>query len=218
VRAPGQTLVTVVLALASLAVLTAPVLAQCSMCQQVIVQSPEAQKMSSELNRAILLMFVAHIVFTPSPWPSSGRPSCARSSASSASSSCLAEARRAGLSLADLPTLNAVLNGSSAVFLALGFAMIRAGRREAHRRLMLAAVTTSALFLVSYLVYHFEVGSVRFARTGPIRSVYLVILGTHTVLAAAIVPLVLVTLARALAGIPATNTWRESAPLWPTFP
>jgi len=65
VRAPGRTLVTVVLALASLAVLTAPVLAQCSMCQQVIVQSPEAQKMSSELNRAILLMFVApYLVFT----------------------------------------------------------------------------------------------------------------------------------------------------------
>jgi uncharacterized membrane protein YozB (DUF420 family) len=104
------------------------------------------------------------------------------------------------LSLADLPTLNAALNASSAVFLGLGFAMIRAGRREAHRRLMLAAVTTSALFLVSYLVYHFQVGSVRFARTGAIRSVYFAILGTHTVLAAAIVPLVLVTLSRAIRG------------------
>jgi len=120
------------------------------------------------------------------------------------------------LSVADLPTLNAVLNGSSAVFLALGFAMIRAGRREAHRRLMLAALTTSALFLVSYLVYHFQVGSVRFARTGPIRSLYLVILGTHTVLAAAIVPLVLVTLARALRGrFPAHKRLaRITLPLW----
>ena len=120
------------------------------------------------------------------------------------------------MSVADLPTLNALLNGSSAVFLALGFAMIRAGRREAHRRLMLAAVTTSALFLVSYLVYHLQVGSVRFAGTGPLRSLYLVILGTHTVLAAAIVPLVLVTLARALRGhFPAHRRLaRITLPLW----
>lgn len=120
------------------------------------------------------------------------------------------------MSVADLPTLNAVLNASSAVLLALGFAMIRAGRREAHRRFMLAAVTTSTLFLVSYLVYHFQVGSVRFARTGLIRSVYLAILGTHTVLAAAIVPLVLVTLARALRGrFPAHRRLaRVTFPLW----
>lgn len=98
------------------------------------------------------------------------------------------------MTLSDLPTLNAVLNAASAVLLACGFAMIRAGRREAHRRFMLAAVSTSSLFLVSYLVYHFQVGSVRFTGRGAIRNAYLSILLTHTVLAIAIVPLVLLTL------------------------
>lgn len=100
----------------------------------------------------------------------------------------------------DLPSLNAVLNTASAVLLVAGWRLIRHGRRRAHRRAMLAALTTSALFLVSYLAYHFEVGSVRFAREGLIRRVYLSILVSHTVLAAAIVPLVLVTVARALRG------------------
>jgi uncharacterized membrane protein YozB (DUF420 family) len=120
------------------------------------------------------------------------------------------------LSVSDLPTLNAVLNGSSAVLLALGFAMIRAGRREAHRRFMLAALTTSSLFLVSYLVYHFQVGSVRFGGTGAIRTLYLTILATHTVLAIAIVPLVLVTFRRAQRGdFPAHRRLaRVTLPLW----
>jgi uncharacterized membrane protein YozB (DUF420 family) len=120
------------------------------------------------------------------------------------------------LSLSDLPTLNAVLNAASAVLLALGYAMIRAGRREDHRRFMLAAFTTSSLFLVSYLVYHFRVGSVRFPGTGAIRNVYLTILATHTVLAVAIVPLVLVTLARARrADFPAHRRLaRITLPLW----
>jgi uncharacterized membrane protein YozB (DUF420 family) len=104
------------------------------------------------------------------------------------------------VSLRDLPALNAALNALCALLLLLGFALIRAGRREPHRRAMLAALATSALFLTSYLVYHFEVGSVRFAGTGPIRAVYFAILVSHTVLAAAILPLVLVTLRRALAG------------------
>jgi len=94
--------------------------------------------------------------------------------------------------------LNAALNATSALLLAAGYAAIRTGRREAHRRFMLAACTSSTLFLVSYLVYHFQVGSVRFTGQGPIRTVYFVILITHTVLAVAIVPLVLVTLTRAL--------------------
>jgi uncharacterized membrane protein YozB (DUF420 family) len=120
------------------------------------------------------------------------------------------------LSVSFLPTLNAALNAASALLLAAGFAMIRAGRREAHRRFMLAALTTSALFLVSYLAYHFEVGSVRFTRTGPIRTAYLAILATHTVLAAAIVPLVLVTLTRALRGRFAAHRRlaRITLPLW----
>ena len=82
----------------------------------------------------------------------------------------------------------------------LGYLLIRAGRREAHRRAMLAALGCSALFLLSYLVYHFQVGSVRFQRGGAIRSVYLAILLSHTVLAVAVLPLVLVTTARALRG------------------
>ena len=106
----------------------------------------------------------------------------------------------------DLPTLNAVLNATSAVLLLTGWWLIRRGRRDAHRRAMLAALATSTLFLVSYLAYHFEVGSVRFTGQGPIRTVYFAILIGHTVLAAAIVPLVLVTLAprpaRPLRGAP----------------
>jgi len=100
----------------------------------------------------------------------------------------------------DLPTLNAVLNTASALLLVTGWALVRRGRRDAHRGVMLGAVATSAAFLASYLVYHFEVGSVRFAGRGAIRTVYLAVLLSHTVLAAAIVPLVLVTLARALRG------------------
>jgi uncharacterized membrane protein YozB (DUF420 family) len=98
----------------------------------------------------------------------------------------------------DLPTLNAVLNATSALLLLAGWLLIRRGRIEAHRRAMLAAVASSTLFLVSYLVYHAQVGSVRFQGQGPIRAVYFAILITHTLLAAAIVPLVLVTLVRAL--------------------
>jgi uncharacterized membrane protein YozB (DUF420 family) len=98
----------------------------------------------------------------------------------------------------DLPTLNAALNATSAVLLVTGWLLIRRGRREAHRRAMLAAVACSGLFLVSYLVYHAQVGSVRFQGQGTIRTVYFAILLTHTVLAAAILPLVLVTLVRAV--------------------
>jgi uncharacterized membrane protein YozB (DUF420 family) len=100
----------------------------------------------------------------------------------------------------DLPALNAALNATSAALLLLGFWLIRRKRVEAHRRAMLAAVACSTLFLISYLVYHAQVGSVRFQGRGPIRTVYFTILLTHTVLAAAIVPLVLVTLTRALRG------------------
>lgn len=102
------------------------------------------------------------------------------------------------MTVRDLPTLNAALNATSAVLLVTGWLLIRRGRREAHRRAMLAAVACSGLFLVSYLVYHAQVGSVRFQGQGTIRTVYFAILLTHTVLAAAILPLVLVTLVRAL--------------------
>lgn len=104
------------------------------------------------------------------------------------------------MSTADLPTLNACLNATTAGLLLLGWRRIRSGRRAAHRAAMLAALATSALFLVSYLVYHFQVGSVRFTGAGWLRSVYLAVLLSHTVLAAVIVPLALVTASRALRG------------------
>ena len=103
------------------------------------------------------------------------------------------------MSFRDLPTVNALLNAAATALLVTGWVLIRRGRRAAHRRAMLAALACSALFLVSYLVYHFEVGSVRFEGTGAVRTVYLAILLSHTVLAAAVPVLALVTLSRALA-------------------
>lgn len=102
------------------------------------------------------------------------------------------------MTLGDLPALNAALNAASALFLAVGYTLIRRGRPDAHRRAMLGALACSTVFLASYLVYHAQVGSVRFQGRGPVRAVYFTILLTHTVLAASIVPLVLVTLVRAL--------------------
>ena len=104
------------------------------------------------------------------------------------------------MTVRDLPTLNALLNATAALLLLAGWWLIRRKRSDAHRRVMLAAVATSVLFLASYLVYHYEVGSVRFEGQGAVRVAYLAILLSHTVLAAAIVPMVLVTLARALRG------------------
>lgn len=96
----------------------------------------------------------------------------------------------------DLPTLNAVLNTTAAVLLVTGYVFIRQRRIAAHRRTMIAAFAVSVLFLVSYLIYHAQVGSVRFTRTGPIRAVYLSILLTHTILAAIVPVLAVVTLHR----------------------
>jgi uncharacterized membrane protein YozB (DUF420 family) len=94
--------------------------------------------------------------------------------------------------------VNATLNAISTVFLAVGWTFIRRGDMRRHRACMLAAFATSTLFLISYLVYHANVGSVPFEGQGSIRTVYFVILITHIVLAAAILPLALVTLSRAL--------------------
>jgi uncharacterized membrane protein YozB (DUF420 family) len=104
------------------------------------------------------------------------------------------------VTLQDLPTLNAVLNATSAGLLALGYVLIRRGRREAHQQVMQAALVCSTLFLVSYLTYHAQVGSVRFQGRGPIRTVYFTILISHTILAVVIVPLVIVTFVRARQG------------------
>ena len=102
------------------------------------------------------------------------------------------------MSYAQLPALNATLNAISAVLLTIGWILIRRGRWRQHRAVMIAAFCTSAVFLVSYLTYHAHAGSKHFTGVGPIRAVYFTILLTHTVLAAAIVPLVLITLSRGL--------------------
>ena len=99
----------------------------------------------------------------------------------------------------DLPSLNASLNATSALLLATGYYFIRTGQRERHRACMIAALVVSALFLTSYVIYHAQVGSVPFRRTGSIRAVYFTILITHVILAVAIVPLVIMTASRALA-------------------
>jgi uncharacterized membrane protein YozB (DUF420 family) len=116
----------------------------------------------------------------------------------------------------DLPTVNALLNGTAAVLLAIGWTCIRRGRIDAHRRCMLAAFTASCLFLVSYVVYHAQAGSRPFTGQGLARSVYFAILITHVVLAAAIVPLALVTLRRALGGdyVRHRRIARWTLPVW----
>ncbi len=96
------------------------------------------------------------------------------------------------------PALNAILNGTSAVLIATGRALIRRGKMAAHRACMIAAVICSSAFLVSYLWYHAHVGSVRFQGQGAARPVYFAILISHTLLAAVVVPLVIVTLVRGL--------------------
>jgi uncharacterized membrane protein YozB (DUF420 family) len=102
--------------------------------------------------------------------------------------------------LAALPALNACLNAASAVFLASGWAAIRRGRVRVHRAFMGTAFLTSVLFLASYLAYHLQVGATPFPATGAVRTLYLSILLTHTVLAALIPPLAVTTLALALRG------------------
>lgn len=97
------------------------------------------------------------------------------------------------MTVRDLPALNAVLNATSGALIFLGWILIRRGQRLAHKRVMLAALASSTLFLVSYLTYHAQVGSVPFQGRGPIRTVYFAILLTHTILAVVIVPLVLIT-------------------------
>ena len=93
--------------------------------------------------------------------------------------------------------LNASLNGISAILLAGGYAAIRAGKRNVHKYFMVSAFGVSAVFLASYLVYHYRVGHVAFLGQGWIRSVYFALLLSHTVLAIVIVPLILITLRRA---------------------
>jgi uncharacterized membrane protein YozB (DUF420 family) len=102
------------------------------------------------------------------------------------------------MTLHDLPAVNAALNSLSAVFLALGFIFIKRGNKIAHRNCMIAAFTTSIVFLACYLTYHATVKTVtHFVEPAWFRPIYLGILLTHTVLAVVIVPLILMTLYRA---------------------
>ena len=120
------------------------------------------------------------------------------------------------MTLRDLPTLNAFLNGTSAALLVTGWLLIRSGRKEAHRKAMTAAFGCSVLFLASYLTYHAIAGSVRFPGTGTARTVYLAVLLSHTVLAAAAGPLALAVFVLARRGrFEIHRRWaRLTLPLW----
>jgi len=102
------------------------------------------------------------------------------------------------LSFSDLPALNATLNATSAVLLTIGWFLIRARRIAAHRRFMIAAFVSSSLFLTSYLIYHAKIGSKPYPGTGVMRTVYFSILIPHVTLAAAVLPMAIVTLRRGL--------------------
>ncbi|MFL6352097.1 MAG: DUF420 domain-containing protein [Bryobacteraceae bacterium] len=102
------------------------------------------------------------------------------------------------LGVHDLPAVNATLNGLATVLLITGYALIRRGKVNAHHRVMVTAFTVSCVFLACYLVYHWNVGSVKFDKPGSVRVVYLWILGTHTLLAATVPVLAVITLRRAL--------------------
>ena len=120
------------------------------------------------------------------------------------------------MEIADLPALNASLNALAAVFLVTGYLLIRSGRRDAHKRCMLMALTTSALFLISYVIYHANAGSVPFPGVGAIRIVYFAVLIPHVILAATILPLALITTARGLRGDYSRHVRiaRWTLPLW----
>ncbi|HEY8714043.1 MAG TPA: DUF420 domain-containing protein [Candidatus Acidoferrum sp.] len=96
------------------------------------------------------------------------------------------------------PTLNAILNGTSGILLACGYVAIRRGKVQVHKRFMISAFAVSTVFLISYLVYHYRVGHVPFQGQGWIRPVYFMLLTSHTILAIVIVPMILITLRRAL--------------------
>jgi Predicted membrane protein len=104
------------------------------------------------------------------------------------------------LTIHDLPTVNAILNVTSGLLLICGYAFIRRRNIDAHKVCMLGAVFASALFLTSYGIYHAHAGATKFAGTGWVRPLYFAILISHSALAALIVPMVLVTLFRALKG------------------
>lgn len=126
------------------------------------------------------------------------------------------------MSFQDLPALNAFLNGTAAVLLVIAYILIKQGHREAHKKVMISAFTVSVVFLISYLTYHFyrvyylHVGVTRYPHTGPIRNVYYTILLTHTILAAAVPVLAIITMRRGLKGKFARHVKiaRWTLPIW----
>jgi uncharacterized membrane protein YozB (DUF420 family) len=120
------------------------------------------------------------------------------------------------MTYSDLSTVNAVLNGTSAVLLMTGFGFIRKGKIQQHLVCMASAFVVSTIFLVSYLTYHYHVGSVKYQGVGAWRTLYFTILLTHTILAVLIVPLILRTLYLAVRGrFDIHRRWaRWTFPLW----
>jgi putative membrane protein len=115
-----------------------------------------------------------------------------------------------------LPAINATLNAISTVLLVSGYVLIRGRHIDMHRRCMIGACVTSTLFLACYLIYHYQVGSVRFTRQGFVRPLYYTILITHVTLAASVLPLAIVTLLRGLRGRFARHRAiaRWTLPIW----
>lgn len=120
------------------------------------------------------------------------------------------------LPLTVLPSLNAILNAAAAVLLTAGYIAIRRRNIRVHRICMQSALAVSTLFLISYLTYHYNVGSKRFTGQGAIRTAYFTILVSHTILAAAIVPMVILTVTRAWKGVfdRHVKIARRTLPLW----
>jgi|SRR5450759_685226 uncharacterized membrane protein YozB (DUF420 family) len=120
------------------------------------------------------------------------------------------------MSIHDLPAVNASLNATSGVLLLIGYILIRTRRIEQHRKVMIAAFAASSLFLVCYVIYHAQVGSVPFPRHGFVRPLYFTILITHVTLAFAVPPLAIVTLTRGLRGRFAQHRRiaRWTLPIW----
>ena len=120
------------------------------------------------------------------------------------------------IELRDLPVVNATLNGTSAALLLLGRVLIGRRQVQAHRKVMVTAFCVSVAFLICYLIYHFQIGSYPFKKTGPVRTLYFTILISHTLLAVTVPVLAILTLRRALAGRYAAHRAlaRWTFPIW----
>lgn len=120
------------------------------------------------------------------------------------------------MAVTDLPALNAVLNGIATILLLLGYINIRRGRQQTHKKFMLAALIASAAFLTSYLIYHYEVGSVPYPYHDWTRPLYFGILIPHVILAALMTPFILIIVYRALKGQFEKHRWLARF-VWPVW-